>query len=78
MEGVLSGVTPLMLTRYFQVDWLKFIFLRNTDTAIRLVIKSQFGDMDLPQATPSLFNTMTQVPNTCHLVTATEIIQMKW
>ena len=36
-----------MLTRKFQIDWLKFTFLGEADSAIRLGVKSLFADLGL-------------------------------
>ena len=42
----------VLLTRQFQTDWLKVTFLQEVETAVRLGIKSWFGDVGLAQGTP--------------------------
>ena len=45
-------MTSLEPTRKFQTDLVKITLLPEAETAIRLGIKSQFGDIDLAQVTP--------------------------
>ena len=46
-KGFLEQITSLVLTRLFQIDWLKVTFLAEGETAVRLGIKSWFADMGL-------------------------------
>ena len=45
-------ITSLVLTRYFQIDWLKITLPGEAEIAIWLCIKSWFTDGGLAQVTP--------------------------
>ena len=46
-QGSIRQMTPPVLPRRFQIDWLEFAFLGEVEAAIKLGIQSWFGDMGL-------------------------------
>ena len=52
MTGVYQKDYLPVLTRSFQIHWVKILLLGKVETTIKLGIKSRYDDMDLAQVTP--------------------------